>query len=343
MSIVKKEAYFGQGDGPIWLDQVSCYGNETQLEKCTHWNWGEHNCEHNEDVGVICSDEIMEVEVQRNSKLPIRYESGLPKKCGFRKDNQFLENDLIHARVVSGSVARKGDYPWQAALKIKVKETSVHWCGAVIISSKWVLTAAHCLQGYTKGAYIIVAGEYNTDEDEGTEQQKYIEEFFIHERFRKGHKMNNDIALIKVKGGGFALNDDVQPICLPDTDVSYDQDLNCTISGFGSVKSGISAYSHDMMAAWIPIHSNDICKMPHIYGSALAEGMFCAGFLDGGIDACEGDSGGPLACLEQGYFTLYGLTSWGQHCGYANKPGVYVKVAYYRPWIEDIIQRHSQL
>ncbi|KAJ8982218.1 hypothetical protein NQ317_013520 [Molorchus minor] len=40
-------------------------------------------------------------------------------------------------------------------------------------------------------------------------------------------------------------------------------------------------------------------------------------------------------------FTLYGLTSWGQHCGYANKPGVYVKVGYYREWIDDIITKHS--
>ncbi|CAG9815213.1 unnamed protein product [Phaedon cochleariae] len=342
MVVVKKDGYFGAGDGPIWLDQVSCYGNETTLETCTHWNWGEHNCEHSEDVGVICTDEMDEVEVQRNSKLPARYEAGLPKSCGYRKDNQFLHNDLIHARVIAGSVAKEGDYPWQAALKVRVKDKSAHWCGAVIISSKWVLTAAHCLQGYTKGAYVIVAGEYDTDTDSGAEQRKFIDEFFVHERFRQGHKMNNDIALVKVKGGGFVLNDDVQPICLPDPDADYERRLNCTISGFGSVKSGTSAYSHKLMAAWIPIHSRDICKMPHIYGDSIADGMICAGFLDGGVDACDGDSGGPLACLDQGVFTLYGLTSWGQHCGHANKPGVYVKVAHYRAWIEDIIQKHSQ-
>lgn len=85
-----------------------------------------------------------------------------------------------------------------------------------------------------------MAGEYNTDENEGTEQQKYIDEFFIHEKFRKGHKLNNDIALIKVKGTGFVLNDDIQPICLADSDADYSKELNCTISGFGSIKSGVS-------------------------------------------------------------------------------------------------------
>lgn len=54
------------------------------------------------------------------------------------------------------------------------------------------------------------------------------------------------------------------------------------------------------MATWIPIQSDEICKMAHIYGEHLTDGMFCAGFLDGGFDACDGDSGGPLACLDQG-------------------------------------------
>lgn len=61
------------------------------------------------------------------------------------------------------------------------------------------------------------------------------------------------------------------------------------------------------MATWIPIHSNDICKMPHIYGEHLTDGMFCAGLLDGGFDACDGDSGGPLACLDQGKLFLQNI------------------------------------
>ena len=50
----RQEAAFGEGHGPIWLDSVLCYGDESQLDDCAHNPWGEHNCGHHEDAGVVC-------------------------------------------------------------------------------------------------------------------------------------------------------------------------------------------------------------------------------------------------------------------------------------------------
>ncbi|KAL8176302.1 UNVERIFIED_CONTAM: hypothetical protein K2H54_030405 [Gekko kuhli] len=49
-------AHFGRGSNPIWLDDVKCKGTEAALRDCRLKPWGEHNCNHGEDAGVVCSE-----------------------------------------------------------------------------------------------------------------------------------------------------------------------------------------------------------------------------------------------------------------------------------------------
>ena len=45
---------YGDGEGPIWLDDIKCNGVEASLERCSHPGWNVHNCKHNQDAGVRC-------------------------------------------------------------------------------------------------------------------------------------------------------------------------------------------------------------------------------------------------------------------------------------------------
>ncbi|XP_052811437.1 adhesion G protein-coupled receptor L3-like isoform X2 [Mya arenaria] len=58
-AIVISGGYYGEGNGPIWLDDVRCLGNESNIADCAHNKLGRTNCEHYEDVGVLCATDAI--------------------------------------------------------------------------------------------------------------------------------------------------------------------------------------------------------------------------------------------------------------------------------------------
>ena len=54
-AVMQLRGEYGRGSGPIWLDDVTCNGNETSILNCRHRPFGTGNCGHHKDVGVVCA------------------------------------------------------------------------------------------------------------------------------------------------------------------------------------------------------------------------------------------------------------------------------------------------
>ncbi|XP_075010554.1 neurotrypsin-like isoform X2 [Calonectris borealis] len=320
-------AYFGEGHGPIHLDSVECSGTEHSLGQCVRPDTGIHSCWHSEDAGVIC-DYVEEKVQDIRRRGP---ESGV---CGMR---------LLHRRkkrIIGGNKALRGGWPWQASLRLKgFRRDTRLLCGATLISSCWVVTAAHCFKrfGVDVRRYLLRVGDYHTGVKDEFERELPVEQIVLHRNYWAGSN-DNDIALVRMRGREghcLSFNRHVLPVCLPNRKEKSDINRQaCIISGWGDTGK---SYSRTLLQGVVPLLPREDCELR--YGQKFTNRMICAGNLseDKRVDSCQGDSGGPLMCQRSnGRWIILGITSWGYGCGRKDSPGVYTKVSKYVPWIKKV-------
>uniref|UniRef100_A0A8C6U168 Transmembrane serine protease 3a n=1 Tax=Neogobius melanostomus TaxID=47308 RepID=A0A8C6U168_9GOBI len=210
------------------------------------------------------------------------------------------------SRIVGGNMSRPGQFPWQVSLQIRGE----HMCGGSIITSQWVLTAAHCGYGSVPAALAV-------------------ERIVYHTGYRG--KLDYDVALMKLSTP-LVFNGSMEPICLPNHGEKYEEGTMCWISGWGATENG-GGPSLTLRFAMVPLISTKECSQRDVYPGLISQGMICAGYLEGGVDSW--DSGGPLACEDSSRWKLVGATSWGIGCADVNKPGVYTRITQVLSWVRQ--------
>ncbi|XP_063697487.1 serine protease 27-like [Culicoides brevitarsis] len=268
----------------------------------------------------------------------VKYES--PNDCGTRSVHF---DPLRKGKIVGGTSTPYGAYPWQVEIQKFSTDLGkfMHHCGGAVIGKNLVVTVAHCVDKSQIKYYRIVIGDHILDQRDPHEYSYRVESVVSHPSFRLDGPYSNDIAIVKLKAHRIGFNSHVRPICLPDPQENIPAGTICSVTGWGIQRAeDIKSLSSVLRVAAVPIMDTEMCRNNSINGGRsqkILDSMLCAGSTDGGMDACAGDSGGPLACEYNNRFYLTGLVSWGDGCAKKNRPGVYTRVESFIDWIHESI------
>ncbi|XP_060903374.1 coagulation factor IX isoform X3 [Labrus mixtus] len=235
-------------------------------------------------------------------------------------------------RIVGGVLERRGGSPWQVLVH---RSDGYGFCGGTLVSDRWVISAAHCLEQTADHVTI----DFDKQRPDPGEQFIKVQKVFVHPHFHS-FTFDSDIALLylarPVVRGSTAV-----PACLPDPHLSkylLEEGNRGVVTGWGLTRF-LGKSSRFLRKVTLPVVSYKDCTATT--EQVITDNMFCAGYLETSMDACSGDSGGPFVVNYRGTWFLSGVVSWGEKCADKGKYGVYTRLGNFLQWIQDTMGRSA--
>lgn len=202
--------------------------------------------------------------------------------------------------IYNGDVAKRSQFPYQAGIYMDYS----YFCGGSLINTKWVLTAAHCVDEIKLWTVHLGLSDMVVPKQEG--RIVLMSNWGVRHEQYNDREIIYDIGVIQLPRH-VKLNDYIQLSRLAPPNVNY-AGKTATVSGFGIVEdAGTSVISPVLKYTSLPVVSGGVCAK--YYGS-VHETVICLEAK--GTSSCQGDSGGPLTLKESdGSVIQIGLTSFG--------------------------------
>ncbi|KAM9830684.1 coagulation factor VII isoform 1-T1 [Syngnathus typhle] len=240
-------------------------------------------------------------------------------------------DERLNPRIVGGALEKLGGSPWQVLIR---RADGYGFCGGTLVSDRWVVSAAHCFQ---QTADHVTIGDYDKKRRDPGEQKIPVKQVVLHPYFHE-FTMDSDVALLHlarpVVRGPTAI-----PACLPDHHLSkylLKEDNRGLVTGWGATQY-LRRSSRFLRKVALPVVNHHLCR--NSTKQVITDNMFCAGYVDTGLDACSGDSGGPFVVHYRGTWFLTGVVSWGEGCASSGKYGVFTRLGNFLSWIKITMDR----